>query len=100
MNGQSSWHLYVLRLELEKLTGNRKEILRALINKNIGVNVHYIPVYLLPYYQELGYKQGLCPKAENLYEQVITLPLFPAMTEDDVNDVIEAVKEVINTYSK
>ncbi|MEK3799888.1 UDP-4-amino-4,6-dideoxy-N-acetyl-beta-L-altrosamine transaminase [Peribacillus sp. FSL H8-0477] len=100
VNGQSSWHLYVLRLELEKLTGNRKEILRALINKNIGVNVHYIPVYLLPYYQELGYKQGLCPKAENLYEQVITLPLFPAMTEDDVNDVIEAVKEVINTYSK
>ena len=100
MNGQSSWHLYVLRLELEKLTGNRKEILRALTNKNIGVNVHYIPVYLLPYYQEIGYKQGLCPKAENLYEQVITLPLFPAMTEDDVNDVIEAVKEVINTYSK
>lgn len=100
MNGQSSWHLYVLRLELEKLTGNRKEILRALTNKNIGVNVHYIPVYLLPYYQELGYKQGLCPKAENLYEQVITLPLFPAMTEDDVNDVIEAVKEVINIYSK
>lgn len=100
VNGQSSWHLYVLRLELEKLTGNRKEILRALINKNIGVNVHYIPVYLLPYYQELGYKQGLCPKAENLYEQAITLPLFPAMTEDDVNDVIEAVKEVINTYSK
>ncbi|MEC2057795.1 UDP-4-amino-4,6-dideoxy-N-acetyl-beta-L-altrosamine transaminase [Peribacillus psychrosaccharolyticus] len=98
-NCQSSWHLYVLRLERDKLTGNRKEILQALINKNIGVNVHYIPVYLLPYYQELGYKQGLCPQAEKLYEQVITLPLFPAMTENDVSDVIEAVKEVINTYS-
>ena len=96
----SSWHLYVIRLHLDQLTGNRKEIYNALHEENIGVNVHYIPVYLLPYYQDLGYKQGLCPHAEKLYEEIITLPLFPAMTEKDVSDVIRAVNKVINRYSK
>ncbi|MGE7778931.1 UDP-4-amino-4,6-dideoxy-N-acetyl-beta-L-altrosamine transaminase [Peribacillus sp. NPDC097264] len=95
----SSWHLYMIRLHLDQLTGNRKEAYSALQQENIGVNVHYIPVYLLPYYQGLGYKQGLCPHAEKLYEEVITLPLFPAMTEQDVADVIDAVKKVINRYS-
>ncbi|MGE7601569.1 UDP-4-amino-4,6-dideoxy-N-acetyl-beta-L-altrosamine transaminase [Peribacillus sp. NPDC097675] len=98
--GSSSWHLYVIRLHLENLTGNRKEIYNALHQENIGVNVHYIPVYLLPYYQDLGYKKGLCPHAEKLYEEIITLPLFPAMTEKDVVDVIKAVKKVLDCYSK
>lgn len=98
--GSSSWHLYVIRLHLEELTGNREEIYNALHHENIGVNVHYIPVYLLPYYQGLGYKQGLCPHAEKMYEEIITLPLFPAMTEKDVVDVIKAVKKVIDCYSK
>lgn len=95
----SSWHLYMIRLHLDQLAGNRKEVYSALQQENIGVNVHYIPVYLLPYYQRLGYKQGLCPHAEKLYEEVITLPLFPAMTEQDIADVIHAVKKVINRYS-
>lgn len=95
----SSWHLYMIRLHLDQLTGNRKEVYSALQQENIGVNVHYIPVYLSPYYQGLGYKKGLCPHAEKLYEEVITLPLFPAMTEKDVADVIHAVKTVINRYS-
>lgn len=99
-NGCSSWHLYVIRLQLEQLTGTRKEIFDAFHQENIGVNVHYIPVYLLPYYQKLGYKQGLCQKAEKLYEEIITLPLFPAMTENDVRDVIYAVQKIINLYCK
>ncbi|WP_096203113.1 UDP-4-amino-4,6-dideoxy-N-acetyl-beta-L-altrosamine transaminase [Bacillus sp. FJAT-45350] len=98
--GASSWHLYILRLDLEKLLGNRKEIFEALLNENIGVNVHYIPVHLLPYYSQLGYQRGICPDAEKLYEEIITLPLFPAMTEEDVMDVIAAVNKVINTYRK
>lgn len=99
-NGSSSWHLYIIRLDLEKLSGTRKEIFEALLNENIGVNVHYIPVYYQPYYSKLGYKRGICPNAEQLYEEIITLPLFPAMTEDDVNDVISAVKKVVNKYRK
>lgn len=96
--GQSSWHLYVVKLNLELLNGTRKDVFEALQRQNIGVNVHYIPVHLLPYYQDLGYKKGTLPNAELLYEGIITLPLFPAMTDEDVNDVIAAVKHVIKEY--
>lgn len=63
---------------------------------NIGVNVHYIPVYLQPYYEELGYQKGLCPNAESYYETTITLPLFPKMTDDDAWYVISAIKALSN----
>ncbi|MFC3886636.1 UDP-4-amino-4,6-dideoxy-N-acetyl-beta-L-altrosamine transaminase [Bacillus songklensis] len=96
----SSWHLYIVRLNMELLNANRKQIYEALVKENIGVNVHYIPVYMQPYYQQLGYKKGICPEAEKLYEEMITLPLFPAMEEADVYDVISAVKKVIRYYSK
>lgn len=98
-NGESSWHLYIIRLHLDKLTVSRREIFEALQEQNIGVNVHYIPVYLHPYYQQLGYRKGICPNAEKLYEEMITLPLFPAMSIEDVNSVIEAVKKVISIYT-
>jgi perosamine synthetase len=98
--GISSWHLYVIRLRLEKFKVGRKEIFEALLGENIGVNVHYIPVYLHPYYQELGYKRGLCPIAEEVYEETISLPLFPKMVEKDVHDVIKGVKKVLNKYSR
>jgi perosamine synthetase len=99
-DGKSSWHLYIIRLKLDKLTASRREIFEALQQQNIGVNVHYIPVYFQPYYQQLGYKKGICPNAEKLYEEMITLPLFPAMSEKDVNDVIKAVKRTIDYYKK
>lgn len=99
-DGDSSWHLYMIRLKLDKLTASRREIFEALQQQNIGVNVHYIPIHLQPYYQQLGYKKGMCPNAEKLYEEVITLPLFPAMSEEDVNDVIHAVKRTITYYKK
>ncbi|MEK4916102.1 UDP-4-amino-4,6-dideoxy-N-acetyl-beta-L-altrosamine transaminase [Bacillus sp. FSL E2-8887] len=94
----SSWHLYIIRLNTKLLKGNRKEIYEALQKENIGVNVHYIPVHLQPFYQNLGYGKGLCPEAENLYEEIITLPLFPKMAEDDVWDVIKAVRKVLSFY--
>ncbi|TQR17381.1 UDP-4-amino-4,6-dideoxy-N-acetyl-beta-L-altrosamine transaminase [Psychrobacillus vulpis] len=99
-DGESSWHLYILKLNLDLLKGTRKKIFEALLQRNIGVNVHYIPIHLLPYYQELGYKKGSLQNAEQLYEEIITLPLFPAMTVKDVMDVIEAVKVVIEEYRK
>ncbi|MGG0257103.1 UDP-4-amino-4,6-dideoxy-N-acetyl-beta-L-altrosamine transaminase [Bacillus toyonensis] len=95
----SSWHLYIIRLNAKLLKCNRKEVYEALQRENIGVNVHYIPVHLQPFYQKLGFEKGICPQAENVYEEIITLPLFPKMTEADVWDVIQAVRKVLSFYS-
>jgi len=96
----SAGHLYILNLEPEKLGGDRKQIFEALKAEGIGVNVHYIPVYLHPYYKKLGFKKGLCPEAEKLYENIISIPLFYSMTDEDINDVVNAVKKVIDYYRK
>ena len=96
----SGWHIYVITLNLDKLTVGRKEVFEALQKENIGVNVHYLPVYLHAYYKKLGYEKGLCPVAEDIYNRMITLPLFPAMTENDIQDVIKAVKKVVSAYRK
>ena len=95
---KSGWHIYVTRLKLDKLKAPRREIFEALRAENIGVQVHYIPVYYHPYYQKLGYKKGLCPKAEKYYEEAITLPVFPAMKNKDVEDVIYAITKVVDYY--
>ena len=97
---KSGYHIYVLLLNLDKLKCGRKEIFEALQAENIGVNVHYLPVYLHPYYKKLGYKKGECPVAEDIYSRMITIPLFPSMSDKDVKDVIEAVKKVLNYYRK
>ncbi len=91
----SSWHLYVVRFLPQYFQSSRKEIFEQLRAWNIGVNVHYIPVYLQPYYKGLGYEKGLCPHAENYYESCITLPLFPGMKDEDVLYVVRAIKELI-----
>ncbi|MDR5659780.1 UDP-4-amino-4,6-dideoxy-N-acetyl-beta-L-altrosamine transaminase [Serpentinicella sp. ANB-PHB4] len=96
----SGCHIYVIRIKPKLLNATREDIFRALKAENVGVNVHYIPVYLHPYYRELGYSVGLCPNAERLYDEIITLPLFPKMTDQDIVDVINAVKKVIDYYSK
>lgn len=95
-----AWHLYVIKLNMERLRVGRKEVFAALRAENIGVNVHYIPVYWHPYYQQLGYKKGLCPVAEAAYERLISLPIFPAMTDEDVDDVIVAMDKVISAYRR
>jgi len=95
----SAWHLYVIRLDLGRLQVDHVEIFAALRAENIGVNVHYIPVYWHSYYQKLGYKRGICPNAEAVYESLISLPIFPKMTDRDVNNVIEAVERVVNYHN-
>lgn len=97
---KSSYHLYVVRLNLSKLNASRLQVFCALRAENIGVNVHYIPVYWHPYYNKLGYGKGLCPVAEKAYEEIITLPLFPAMSDRDAEDVIKAVKKVLSAYAE
>lgn len=93
-------HLYILRLNTEKLKIDRKWFFEALAAENICCNVHYIPTYYFPYYQRLGYKKGICPKAEKLYEEIISLPLYYAMTDRDVQDVIDAVTRIADYYGK
>ena len=95
-----AWHLYPIRLDLAKLTADRAQVLRALRAENIGVGVHYIPVHRHPYYVEkFGYRGGEYTVAEDAYERLISLPMFPAMTEQDVSDVIRAVGNVVGHYS-
>jgi perosamine synthetase len=96
----SSWHLYILRWSSEVFEVDRKQIFDALRAENIGVHVHYIPVYYQPYYRDLGFQKGLCPQAEMLYDELITLPIFPAMTDSDIQDVIQAVQKIYKRYVK
>ena len=91
-----AWHIYPLQLNLDRLRQDREAIFQALRAENVGVSVHYRPVHLHPYYREhLGTSLGQFPAAEAAFERLITLPLFPAMTDADVADVIAAVQKVI-----
>jgi len=93
-------HLYILRIEKDRLNIDRAKLFEALKAEGVCCNVHYIPVYLFPYYEKLGYKKGLCPNAEKLYEEMVSLPLYYAMTDQDVEDVIEAVTKIVTYYAK
>ncbi len=96
-----AYHLYVVQLDLALLRVDRGAVFRALRAEGIGVNVHYIPVYLHPYYREkLGTAAGLCPAAEAAYERILSLPMFPAMTDQHADDVIEAVGKVVENYRR
>lgn len=91
-----AWHLYPIRVDVRTLGATREEIFRALRAENIGVNVHYIPVHLHPYYkQNFGYRGGECPIAEQAYATLISLPMFHSMSDGDVEDVITAVLKVM-----
>ena len=96
-----AYHLYMIRLDLTQLRAMRAEVLTALRAEGIGVNVHYIPVHLHPFYRErFGTGSGLCPMAEAAYERLITLPVFPRMSDNDVEDVIDAVRKVTEAYCR
>ena len=93
-------HLYILRIVPEKLTIDRRQFFDALAAENVRCNVHYIPTYYFPYYEKMGYRRGLCPNAEKLYEEIISLPLYYAMTDKDVENVIEAVTKIAVYYER
>lgn len=95
----SAWHLYIIQLGTEKLAVGRRAVFDALRQRNIGVNVHYIPVYYHPHYRKLGYEKGICPEAEKLYERIVTLPLFPGMEQTDVEYITDNVKDIVSSFS-
>lgn len=96
-----AYHLYVIRLELDRLRIDRAAVFTALRAEGIGVNVHYIPVHLHPYYRRtFGTAPGDCPVAEAAYERILSLPIFPAMTDEDAEDVIRAVGKVTEAYAR
>lgn len=87
----SAWHLYMVEL----IEHDRSSVFSALVQKGIGVNVHYIPIHLQPYYQDLGFKAGDFPNAEHFYQNALTIPLFPSMNADEQDTVIKSLKEVL-----
>ena len=90
-----AYHLYVVRLAEHVSTG-RSDLFGALRAEGIGVNVHYIPVHLHPFYRDrFGTEPGACPAAEKAYERLLTLPLFPQMDEEDIDDVVMALDKVL-----
>lgn len=95
-----AYHLYVIRLDLSRFMAGRAAIFAALRAEGIGVNVHYIPVHFHPFYRErFGTRPGLCPRAEAAYEEILSLPIFPRMSDADVDDVLKAMHKVLHAYS-
>ena len=76
----------------------RETVFAALRAENIGVVLHYVPAYWHSYYARLGFRRGLCPRAEAIAERILTLPIFPAMTDGDIDDVIAALRKVLAYY--
>jgi dTDP-4-amino-4,6-dideoxygalactose transaminase len=91
-----AWHLYVIQLMLDRIEIDRAQFIQELRTRNIGTSVHFIPVHLHPYYQErFGYRRGDLKQAEQLYDRIVSLPLYPGMTDEDIRDVVRAVQDVV-----
>ena len=96
---ESAWHLYVIRLHLPLLTIDRNTFIEELKARNIGTSVHYLPVHMHPFYRDkYGYKPEDCPVAADAFTRILTLPLHPGLSDKDVQDVVEAVRDVVSTY--
>jgi dTDP-4-amino-4,6-dideoxygalactose transaminase len=93
---RSSWHLYAIELQG---TVSRAAVFGAMRAAGIGVNVHYIPIHIQPYYARLGFRRGDFPAAEGYYERALSLPLFPAMTTEQQRYVVQTLKEALSSHS-
>jgi dTDP-4-amino-4,6-dideoxygalactose transaminase len=94
-NAQSSWHLYVIRLKRELLKNTHLHIFEALRAAGIGVNLHYIPVHLQPFYRQLGFKRGDFPNAEDYYAEAISLPMFSKLTDEELHTVVHTLRKIL-----
>lgn len=98
---QHAWHLYVVQLNIERLKINRQDFIKALKSENIGTSVHFIPLHLHPFYRDkLGYQRADFPQASAVFERIVSLPIYPTMTEADVRDVIVAVRKLVQEYRR
>lgn len=93
-------HLYIIRLDLDKLSCTRREFFDAMSAENVQCQIHYVPVYWFPYYQHLGYQKGLCPNSEEVYKGIMSIPLYPKMSDQDAKDVICATEKIIKFYRR
>lgn len=94
-DGYSGLHLYVIRLQLDKITHTHREVFEYMRAKNIIVNLHYIPVHTQPYYQAMGFKEGDFPEAERYYAEAISIPMYPTLTEAQQDEVVATLKEAL-----
>ena len=92
----SAFHLYVIRLHLNEINKSHKEVFESLRQQDIGVNLHYIPVYMQPWYQTMGFHNGDYPEAEKYYSEAISLPLYPTMTEQQQDFVVASLKKAVS----
>ena len=90
-----SWHIYIIRVDFTKVTLSKKEIFARMRDRGIALNLHYIPVHTQPYYQNLGFKKGDFPVSERYYEEAITLPLYYDLTDEQQDQIIQALKDVL-----
>ncbi len=96
----SAFHLYIIRIETGEAGRGHREIFESLREQGIGVNLHYIPVYLQPYYEALGFRAGACPEAEAYYRQAISLPIYPELSFEDQQYVVNSLSEALNCFSQ
>ncbi len=92
---ESSWHLYVVRLQLDQISLTHREVFEGLRAAGVGVNLHYIPVHLQPYYRDLGFAEGDFPQAERYYAEAISLPLYPLLSDEQQDYVVEQMRQLI-----
>jgi len=93
----SSYHLYVIRLQLNKINKTQRQIYEAIYAAGILVNLHYIPVYRQPYYEKMGFSAGYCPQAEQFYSEAISIPMYPGLTEPKQDHVVNVLRKVITS---
>ena len=92
---ESAWHLYVVRLQLDSITLGHRQVFEGLRAAGIGVNLHYIPVHLQPYYRDLGFAAGDFPQAERYYAEAISLPMFPTLSDEQQDYVVEQLRQLL-----
>jgi perosamine synthetase len=98
---QHAWHLYIIQLNLERLRIDRQNFIKALKSQNIATSVHFIPLHLHPFYRDkFGYEPANFPHASSVFERIVSLPIYPAMTEADVRDVIVAVRKIVMEHRR
>lgn len=101
IDSRPAWHISMIQLNLKKLKVGCREIFEVLLAENIGVNVHYIPVHLQPYYRRrFAYQKGDFSIAEKYYSQATTLPIFPKMSKKDIDDIIMVAKKIVSYYKR
>lgn len=93
-------HLYIIRLDENVLSCTRREFFDEMSSRGVQPQVHYVPVYWFPYYQELGYKKGLCPNAEEVYKGIMSIPLYPSLTEEETEYVVDVIKTIVEKYKR